>query len=606
MWNFCDMRTAEGSIDQLDLATEKVMRNSGRRWRCANWFCIALAIVISNFVTHIARAETPSGTSPVAIGNVTDINRGDTAWMLTSSALVLMMTGPGLLLFYGGLVRRKNVLGTMMQSFIMMAAVSIVWAIVGYSLAFDVGTPFIGGFRFAFLREVGAAPCQYAPTIPHTTWMAYQCMFAIITPALICGAYAERMKFSSMLTFSMLWLLLIYCPMAHMVWGKGGLLNAWMGGKFAALDFAGGTVVHISSGTSALVCAIVMGKRRGYGEVPMPPHSVVLSVIGAAMLWVGWFGFNAGSALAANQLAASAFIATHFAAASAALSWAAFEWIKNGKATVLGAISGAVAGLVVITPASGYTTPMYAIIMGLIGGVVCAISSSELKHKFGYDDSLDAFGVHGTGGTLGALLTGVFAVAAVNLPTAYNKGPGSKLGLLEGNGSIMIAQIIAVLITITISAVGSIIILKIVDVILGLRLSDAEERDGLDLSQHGEVGYILDEGAAGKVKTDGAPISPITGEPRPASAPPNGQRRFSVVIEGVGSDELIRAWASLCQASAAPPAPEFKAVYPFVTTVQGNRFRFRGGDASAIRDNINRLFQHTLHNDSIQARNESN
>ena len=339
--------------------------------------------------------------------------------MLMSSALVLMMTGPGLALFYGGLVRRKNVLGTMMHSFILMAVVSVVWAIVGYSLAFDVGTPFIGGLRFAFLRDVGAAPCEYAPTIPHTTWMIYQAMFAIITPALISGAYAERMKFRSMLMFSVLWLLVIYCPMAHMVWGKGGLLNAWMGGRFPALDFAGGTVVHISSGVSALVCAIALGKRRGYGEAPMPPHSVVLSVVGAAMLWVGWFGFNAGSALAANGLASSAFVATHLAAASAALGWAGFEWLKNGKATVLGAISGAVAGLVIITPASGYTTPIYAILMGLIGGVICAVASTELKHKFGYDDTLDAFGVHGTGGTIGALLTGVFAVAAIHLPPIY-------------------------------------------------------------------------------------------------------------------------------------------------------------------------------------------
>jgi Amt family ammonium transporter len=389
--------------------------------------------------------------------------------------------------------------------------------------------------------------------------------------------------------------------MAHMVWGTGGFLNAWMGGKFAALDFAGGTVVHISSGVSALVCALYLGKREGYGSTPMPPHSVVLSVIGAAMLWVGWFGFNAGSALNAGGLASSAFIATHFAAASAALGWAIFEWIKNGKATVLGAISGAVAGLVVITPASGYTTPMYALIMGLIGGLVCAIASTELKHKFGYDDSLDAFGVHGTGGTLGALLTGVFAVAAINLPSAYDKGPGSKLGLLEGNGSVMVAQIVATVLTWIIALVGSIILLKIVDAIIGLRCTPAEERDGLDLSQHGEAGYIMEEGMVGKVVSDDQARPAKTDEPRAATEPPNGHRRFSVVVEGAGNSELIQAWSALCQTGAAPPSPEFKAVYPFLTTVQGNRFRFRGGDSTSIKENLAKLFQSTLHNDAIKA-----
>jgi Amt family ammonium transporter len=438
---------------------------------------------------------------------------GDNAWMLTSSALVLMMTGPGLALFYGGLVRKKNVLGTMMHSFILMGVVSLVWAVVGYSLAFDVGNPFIGGFRFAFLKDVGGAPVEYAPTIPHTTWMIYQAMFAIITPALICGAYAERMKFSAMLIFSTLWLLLIYCPMAHMVWGKGGLLNAWLGGKFAAIDFAGGTVVHISSGVSALVCALVLGKRRGFGTVPMPPHSVVLSVIGAALLWVGWFGFNAGSALSAGVLASSAFVCTHLAAAAATCGWAFYEWIKNGKATVLGAISGAVAGLVVITPAAGYTTPMYAILMGLAGGLVCAFASTVIKGKLGYDDSLDAFGVHGTGGTLGAILTGVFAVAAVNLPTAYApaEGAAAKLGLVEGNTAIMVNQLIATGITWVIAIVGSYVLLKLTDLAVGLRVTADDEEAGLDLSQHGESGYVFDDFLGGSV-SHGTPA------PAPAAA----------------------------------------------------------------------------------------
>ena len=465
--------------------------------------CLMLVLSPRNFAAELApdltRAATPRGVDGrVVLDNPAwKVDSGDTAWMLVSSALVLMMTGPGLALFYSGLVRRKNVLSTLMQSFMLMAVVSLVWALVGYSLAFDTGTPFIGGFRFAFLRNVTDAPCEYASTIPHTTWMIYQCMFAIITPALICGAYAERMKFSSMLVYSVLWLLAIYCPMAHMVWGKGGLFNSGVGaaaigtikviGKLPALDFAGGTVVHISSGVSALVCAIMLGKRRGYGRVPMPPHSVVLSVIGAALLWVGWFGFNAGSALGANGLASSAFIATHFAAAAGTLAWSFIEWFKSGKPTVLGGISGAVAGLVCITPASGFTTPMYAILIGLIGGTACFFSATELKHRFGYDDSLDAFGVHGTGGTLGALLTGIFAVAAVN--TGVNTP-----GLLEGNFKIMVHQVVAILVTWVIAIAGSIVLLKLTAIVCGgLRVTETDEFDGLDLSQHGESGYNMED-----------------------------------------------------------------------------------------------------------------
>lgn len=434
-------------------------------------------------------APVPAESGPIAavkIGDVKDISAGDTAWMLVSAGLVLMMTAPGLALFYGGLVRRKNVLSTMMQSFILMGVVSVLWAIFGYSLAFDTCCPFIGGFRFAFLREVGFAPSEYAATIPHSTFMVYQCMFAIITPALISGAYAERMKFSAMLLFSVLWLVVIYCPMAHMVWGKGGLFNAFLPGSWniPALDFAGGTVVHISSGVSALVCAIVLGKRAGYGKVPMPPHSVVISVIGAGLLWVGWFGFNGGSALGANGLASNALVATHLAAAAGAIGWAGIEWIKGGKATVLGAISGAVAGLVVITPASGFTTPMWGMLMGLIGGVLCFFGATTLKHKFGYDDSLDAFGVHGLGGTIGAVLTGVFAVGAIN---------ADKSGLIEGNVRQFINQIIATVITWVFAGVGSYVLLKIVEAMVGLRVKNDDEFDGLDLTQHGESGYNLED-----------------------------------------------------------------------------------------------------------------
>src|SRR5437588_1721128 len=320
----------------------------------------------------------------------------DNSWMLTSSALVLMMTGPGLALFYGGLVRKKNVLATMMQSFAMMAIVTIVWAIIGYSLCFGEGNSFIGNFHHVFLRGVGLQPDPgYSGTIPQQTFMVYQLMFAIITPALITGAFAERMKFSAMVLFMTLWSLMVYAPMAHMVWGKGGLLNAALGGRFPVLDFAGGTVVHITSGISALVCAAYLGRRLGYPKEPMPPHSVVLSFVGACLLWVGWFGFNAGSALAASGLATSAFVNTHFGAAAAVIGWTAAEWIRNGKPSALGAISGAVAGLVAITPAAGFVGPMSALVIGVVAGVSCYLMVAKGKARFGYDDSLDAFGVHG-------------------------------------------------------------------------------------------------------------------------------------------------------------------------------------------------------------------
>jgi ammonium transporter, Amt family len=415
---------------------------------------------------------------------------GDNGWMLVSAALVLMMSGPGLALFYGGLVRRKNILGTMMQTFAMMAVITVLWALVTYSLAFGEGNAFIGGLHNVLLHGVGLAPDpKYAATIPLQTFMVYQLMFAIITPALITGAFAERMKFSAMLLFMILWALFIYSPMAHMVWGKGGLLNASLGGRFPTLDFAGGTVVHVTSGVSALVTALYLGKRLGYPKEQMPPHSVVLSFIGACLLWVGWFGFNAGSALSAGTLATSAFVATHFGAAAAAVGWSAAEWVRNRKCSALGAISGAVAGLVAITPASGFVTPISALWIGLIAGVFCYLMVVKVKAVFGYDDSLDAFGVHGAGGTLGALLTGVFASSAIN-PIL---GAGKPIGLLEGNGGQVLNQLIAVLIAWTLSIVGTLIILFVVDKLVGLRLSEEDEHTGLDLSQHGEEGYDFAE-----------------------------------------------------------------------------------------------------------------
>jgi Amt family ammonium transporter len=418
---------------------------------------------------------------------------GDNAWMLVSAALVLMMTGPGLALFYGGLVRRKNVLSTIMHSFALMGLVTVLWAIAGYSFAFAEGNPFIGDLRYLFLNGVGAAPnADYGATVPHQTYMIYQLMFAIITPALISGAFAERMKFSAMLIFTTVWMFLVYFPMAHMVWGKGGLLNAFLGGKFPTFDFAGGTVVHITSGVSALVCALYLKKRIGYPTEPIRPHNLVISVIGACLLWVGWFGFNAGSAVAASSLATSAFVATHFAAASAALTWMFAEWIKTGKPSTLGAISGAVAGLVAITPASGFVQPMPALLIGIAAGLVCYFMATTVKHIFGYDDALDAFGVHGSGGTLGALMTGVFATSAINDGLKDAAGKAMPLGLVDGHGIQIWYQLIGVGIAWAIAIVGSLIALKIADMIVGVRVTKEDEQQGLDLTQHGEEGYLLE------------------------------------------------------------------------------------------------------------------
>jgi Amt family ammonium transporter len=416
---------------------------------------------------------------------------GDNAWMLVSAALVLLMTGPGLALFYGGLVRKKNILGTMMQSFAMMGLVTILWAVAGYSLAFGHGNWFIGGFEHFFLRGVGLTPnTDYAATIPEQTYMIYQLMFAIITPALITGAFAERMKFSAMAVFLTLWSLVVYSPMAHMVWGVGGLLNA-SGHLIPSLDFAGGTVVHVTSGVSALVTCIYLGKRVGYPHTNFPPHSMVLSFIGACLLWVGWFGFNAGSALSAGPLATSAFVNTHFAAAAAALGWTVAEWIHNGKPTALGAISGAVAGLVAITPASGFVQPFAALAIGLIAGIFCSFMVFAVKSRLGYDDSLDAFGVHGAGGTIGALLTGLFATSVIN--PIFKDAAGNPLpsGAIDGHWGQLLNQAAGVSIAWILSIVGTLALLFAVDKVIGLRVSPEEESEGLDLSQHGEEGYDL-------------------------------------------------------------------------------------------------------------------
>ena len=439
---------------------------------------IAPAVVLAQQAPPPAAPSEAPAAAPAAPAPP-KIDSGDTAWMLTSSALVLLMTAPGLALFYGGLVRRKNALGTIMHSFIILALITIQWALWGYSLAFGPSKGgVIGSLAWAGLRGVGLDPNpDYGATVPHQAFMVYQMMFAVITPALITGAFAERMKFSSFLVFTLLWATFIYDPLAHWVWAVGG----WMR-NMGALDFAGGTVVHISSGVSALAAALIIGRRRGYPQEPMPPHNLTMTVTGASLLWFGWFGFNAGSAIAANALATSAFVVTHLATAAAALAWMFAEWNSRGKPTVLGAASGAVAGLVAITPASGFVGPMPAIIIGVGAGVFC-YSACILKARLGYDDSLDVVGVHGVGGTWGALATGLFASKAVNSAGAD--------GLFFGNPSQLGIQAIAVLATWVLAFVGTFILLKIVDAVMGLRVSQEEEQTGIDLSQHDETAYAL-------------------------------------------------------------------------------------------------------------------
>lgn len=420
-----------------------------------------------------------------------------TAWMLTSSALVLMMTAPGLALFYCGLVRKKNVLGVMMQCVFLMGILSLVWALWGYSLAFgdDLFGGIVGDGKYLFLSDVmpiwdatgkkAIVPMEGTTGLPRSVHMVYQMMFFIITPALICGAYAERMKFSAMVAFTVLWGTFVYCPLAHWVWSNTGWLNPLNAGTtFGALDFAGGTVVHISSGISALICALLIGKRLGHGQEPMPPHNLTYTCIGAALLWVGWFGFNAGSALGSNAQAVNAFVATHLAAAAGTVAWAGAEWVQRGKPSILGACSGAVAGLVCITPACGSVNPLSGILLGVAAGVVCYFACN-LKSKFGYDDALDAFGVHGVGGTLGAILTGVFATQAVW------PGAASGMGLLEGNVTQFRNQLIGIAAAVGIAVIGTLVILKILDAAIGLRVNQQEELQGLDVSQHGEEGYIF-------------------------------------------------------------------------------------------------------------------
>jgi Amt family ammonium transporter len=458
-------------------------------------------------ITEGALTDDEIANSPVAAHN---------AWMLTCCALVLFMTAPGLAMFYGGLVRRKNVLSVMMQCIFLMGLMTVLWGLYGYSLAFggsrpgdDVPaaeikswpegySPWVGNFEYVFMegvqrewdakREVPVTPMEGDMT--RLTHMLFQGMFFIITPALICGAFAERMKFSSMVVFSILWGTFIYCPLCHWVWDEGVL--SYFAGKNAiaggALDFAGGTVVHISSGVSALMAAILIGPRMGFMKEPIQPHNLTYTVLGAAMLWIGWFGFNAGSELLSDGLTSGAFATTHFAAAAGAVAWATTEWVLLGKPSVLGASSGAVAGLVCITPAAGFVQPMPALLMGAIAGVICYMACSKLKHTLKYDDALDAFGVHGVGGTLGAILTGIFATRV-----AWDVSGGQPIGLIESKGdtTLLVGQIVAVLVTVVFAAIGSLIILKAIDLAMGLRVEAESEQRGLDITDHGEEGYMI-------------------------------------------------------------------------------------------------------------------
>jgi ammonium transporter len=523
--------------------------------------------------------------------------KGDTAWMMVATAFVMLMV-PGLALFYGGMVRPKNVLATMMQSMVCLTVVGMFWIGIGYALAF--GAPLISlgekggliGFssHLVFLR--GVQPTDYLPgtNIPVYLHMLYQGMFAIITPALISGAIAERIRFRTYLLFVLLWSALIYCPLAHMVWA----MDWWTGaetagtsavgylGKMGALDFAGGTVVHIAAGFSALAAILLLRKRLGYPQQAIHPVSMVLTLTGAGLLWFGWFGFNGGSGLLSGTLGVSAFAATQAAAAAAGVSWMFTEWALRGKPTALGLASGIVAGLVAVTPASGYVSPTSGLIIGLVAGVVCYVSVN-LKPRCGYDDSLDAFGVHGVGGFLGAVLTGVFCSRAFNAAVPEDYTAAKQVTV----------QLIAALVAAGLSLVGSLVLVKLCDLLLGFITDDAKEIEGLDRTEHGETGF--DFGFAAESLSAGA-------EPRAAKVPPGG-KRFSVVLEGIQNGELIRAWSELCQPGSRPA--EFTSVYPYVTTVQGNRFTFRGGDPEQMRDNIEKLFKGSLRM-PVKARVENN
>jgi ammonium transporter len=546
--------------------------------------------------TTLALAEEPKAassteTSAAETPKQEKVDAGDTAWMLTSTGLVLLMV-PGLALFYGGMVRRKNVLGTMMHSMVALALIGIQWFLFGYTLAFGASqlgfigwTPELLGLNDVLSNRL--FPGTHIPIFVHCM---YQGMFAIITPALISGAIAERIRFGPYCLFIVLWATLVYDPLAHWVWAvdKEGNPAGWLG-KMGALDFAGGTVVHIAAGVSGLAAILVLRKRIGYPDRAIQPNSMVLTLTGAGLLWFGWFGFNGGSALASNGLAGSALTASQIAAAAAALSWMMAEWVHKGKPTALGLASGLVAGLVAVTPASGFVPPLGALVVGLLAGVVC-YTMVCLKPLFKYDDSLDAFGVHGIGGFLGAILTGVFASALLWQSGADSSSAVGRLSpgsWADGRVQQITVQFLAACVAVAYSFALTWIIVKVIDSTWGFCLGKTTEEEGLDLTEHGELGFDLGP------TLESAPERPLP-EPRPASIPPDGFQRFTVVVDGPPQDALIHTWSNLCQVSSKPPEVEFRAVYPYLTTVQGNRFRFRGGDPQTIRQNLERLFQNHL------------
>jgi ammonium transporter len=576
---------------------------------------LAGAVVLALLLLPLSAVQAADAPAPVSTDKPAEtpkedakppsLDSGDTAWMLVSTGLVLLMV-PGLALFYGGMVRRKNILGTMMHSMVALAIIGIQWVLFGYALAFgDSHGGWIGwSWDFLGLQDIltkanDAHRLFPGTKIPIIVHCMYQGMFAIITPALISGAIAERVRFGPYCLFIFLWAVLVYDPLAHWVWAVApdpahadqAIPAGWLG-KLGAIDFAGGTVVHIAAGLSGLAAILVLRKRIGYPEHAMHPNSMVLTLTGAGILWFGWFGFNGGSALGANGLAGAALGASQVAAAAAALSWMMFEWLHRGKPTALGIASGIVAGLVAITPASGYVTPLGALAIGLIAGVVCYVAVC-LKPFIKYDDSLDAFGVHGVGGFLGALLTGFFvsgfyfkAGSGSGLPDTYNDLPRPLI------------QLLAACVAVVYSFVITVVLVKGIDLLWGFCLDAKAENEGLDRSEHGEVGFDL--GPALDVVAE----RPLL-EPRHADVPPNGFKRFTVVVDGPTNEVLAKTWSELCQAGPKPPTPEFRAVYPYLTTIKGNRFNFRGGDSAVLSGNLQRLLQDRLSGASVKARVES-
>jgi len=568
---------------------------------------IAILLLPLSFA-HAADAPAPSTPDKPADPPKEEkptLDTGDTAWMLVSTGLVLLMV-PGLALFYGGMVRRKNILGTMMHSMVALAIIGIQWVLFGYALAFgDSHGGWIGwSWDFLGLQDIltkanDAHRLFPGTKIPIIVHCMYQGMFAIITPALISGAIAERVRFGPYCLFIFLWAVLVYDPLAHWVWAVApdpthadqAVPAGWLG-KLGAIDFAGGTVVHIAAGLSGLAAILVLRRRIGYPEHAMHPNSMVLTLTGAGILWFGWFGFNGGSALGANGLAGAALGASQVAAAAAALSWMLFEWLHRGKPTALGIASGIVAGLVAITPASGFVTPLGALAIGLIAGVVCYVAVC-LKPFIKYDDSLDAFGVHGVGGFLGALLTGVFVSGVY-----FKAGSGSGLPDTYNDLPRPLIQLLAASVAVAYSFVITVVLAKGIDLLWGFCLDAKAENEGLDRSEHGEVGFDL--GPALDIVAE----RPLL-EPRHADVPPNGFKRFTVVVDGPSNEVLAKTWSELCQAGPKPPVPEFRAVYPYLTTIKGNRFNFRGGDATVLSGNLQRLLQDRLSGSSVKARVEA-